>query len=280
MRIKLIIFTFILIPFIGRSQNADDYIKPSNKGKIYAFWGWNRGWYTTSDIHFQGNNYDFKLDDVKASDKQTPFDVGTYFNPSTITIPQTNFRIGYFISDKIDISFGVDHMKYVMNQFQTTKITGKINNETIYDGTYNADEIILSKDFLQFEHTDGLNYLNFEITRNDDVLSNLKIKSNSDKIKLDFLIGFGIGAMMPRSNVTLMNNERNDEFHFAGYGFASKTGLNLTLFKYLFFRSELKGGFIHLTDIRTTKYESDRARQHFFFTQLNFLVGFTFNPFN
>ncbi len=33
----------------------------TNKGKIYAFWGWNRGWYSKSDIHFTGENYDFKL---------------------------------------------------------------------------------------------------------------------------------------------------------------------------------------------------------------------------
>ncbi|MFB0925367.1 MAG: hypothetical protein QMB65_08805, partial [Vicingaceae bacterium] len=75
----------------------------SNKGKIYAFWGWNRGWYSNSDIHFTGDNYDFTLNDIEATDRQSPFNMGVYFGITTITIPQTNFRLGYFINDNIDI---------------------------------------------------------------------------------------------------------------------------------------------------------------------------------
>lgn len=253
---------------------------PSNKGKIYTFWGWNRGWYSNSDIEFTGSNYNFKLNDVQAKDRQSPFDFNTYFNPSTITIPQTNFRIGYFISDKIDISFGVDHMKYVMVAVQNTEINGQINDETEYDGTYLNDDFEINKPFLEFEHTDGLNYLNFEITRNDDLAEIFNLNFNPKKIQINTLFGFGIGAMMPKSNVTLWNNERNDDFHFAGYGFAGKIGLNVTFFKHFFIRSEYKVGFIDMPDIRTTPDPIDKASQHFFFRQLNFNVGFAINPFN
>jgi hypothetical protein len=40
-----------------------------------------------------------------------------------MTIPQTNFRIGYFINDHYSIALGVDHMKYVA-QNQVANITG------------------------------------------------------------------------------------------------------------------------------------------------------------
>jgi hypothetical protein len=33
-----------------------------------------------------------------------------YINPVKMTIPQTNFRIGYFINDHYSIALGVDHM--------------------------------------------------------------------------------------------------------------------------------------------------------------------------
>lgn len=281
MRLKLIVlpllFTALLVGATKPNPNTE---KTSNKGKIYAFWGWNRGWYTNSDIEFTGSNYNFKLNDVQATDRQTPFDFGTYFNPSTITIPQTNFRLGYFISDKIDISIGVDHMKYVMVAVQETEISGNINDGTTYDGTYLNDDFEINKPFLEFEHTDGLNYLNIEITRNDDVSEMFKLGLNPKKIQINTLFGFGIGAMMPKSNVTLWNNERNDEFHFAGYGFSGKVGLNITFFKHFFIRSEYKGGFIDMPDIRTSPDPSDRASQHFFFRQLNFNIGFTINPFN
>jgi hypothetical protein len=252
----------------------------TNKGEIYGFWGWNRGWFTNSDIHFTGDAYDFTLTDVVATDRQTAFDAGVYFGITTITIPQTNFRIGYFITENIDVSFGVDHMKYVMVELQETQITGTINNGTDFDGTYNNTPYSIDQNFLKFEHTDGLNYLNVEVTYNKNVLDLFHIKNNPSKIEINYLAGAGLGAMMPKSNVTLMNKIRHDEFHFSGYGLGAKVGLNITFYNYFFIRSEYKGGFINMPDIRTTPDPSDRASQHFWFTQLNINFGFSFNPFH
>jgi hypothetical protein len=271
----LLLFLFCATSFAQETEKIH-----SNKGKIYAFWGWNRGWYSNSDIHFTGDNYDFTLNDVEATDRQSPFDMGVYFGITTITIPQTNFRLGYFINDNIDISFGVDHMKYVMVETQDTEISGEIDTESDYDGSYNGETLTTNQQFLKFEHTDGLNYLNFEITYNKNILDLLKVKNNPTKIELNYLVGFGLGAMMPRSNVTFMGRTRHDEFHFAGYGFGAKVGLNITFFKFFFLRSEYKGGFIDMPDIRTTPDPNDRASQHFLFTQLNFNFGFAINPFN
>jgi len=268
----------LVLPSLAQEQVPKEKSN-SNKGQIYIFWGWNRGFYTNSDIHFTGTNYDFTLSDVKAYDRQSSFGLDPYFNPARITIPQTNLRIGYFINNHYDVSVGVDHMKYVMKNGQTVKINGEINDGTLFDGTYNNKDIVLAQNFLIYEHTDGLNYLNAEITRNDDVLKLFKINWNSKIIQINTLVGLGLGALMPRSNVTLWNNSRNDEFHFAGYGFAGKIGLNITCFKYLFFRGELKKGFINMPDVRTSPNPSDRASQHFFFSQANFSIGFTFNPF-
>lgn len=278
---------YILLVIMGliTFQSLAQDIAPSsetktNKGKIYVFWGWNRSWYTNSDIHFTGDNYDFRLNDVHAQDRQSELGLDPYFNPTRITIPQTNLRIGYFINNNVDISIGVDHMKYIMPNGQTVGITGSINDNSNYDGTYTNDEIELTKDFLFFEHSDGLNYLNVEITRNDDLLKLLKINMNPDKIQLNTLIGFGLGPLMPKSNVTLWNNERNDDFHFAGYGFGAKVGLNITFFKYFFIRGELKEGFIDMPDIRTSPDVADKASQHFFFSEIDFAFGFSVNPFN
>ncbi|OFY89107.1 MAG: hypothetical protein A3K10_08735 [Bacteroidetes bacterium RIFCSPLOWO2_12_FULL_31_6] len=267
----------ILTSFTSNAQ--ENKAEKSNKGSIYAFWGWNRSWYTNSDIRFTGSNYDFELNDVQAKDRQSTFGLDPYFNPTRITIPQTNFRIGYFINNNIDISLGVDHMKYVMVQEQNTQISGTINDGSIYEGTYAHDIFAINKEFLEFEHTDGLNYINVEITRNDDVLKLFKINLNPDKIQVNTLLGFGLGALMPKSNVTLWNNERNDHFHFAGYGFAGKVGLNITFFQYLFFRGELKEGFIDMQNIRTSPAMADKAQQHFFFTEFDFVFGISIYPF-
>ena len=67
-----------------------------NKGKMYIFWGGNRESYSSSDIHFKGDDYDFTLYDVEAVDRPVGWHIN-YINPTMMTIPQTNFRLGYFI---------------------------------------------------------------------------------------------------------------------------------------------------------------------------------------
>ncbi len=148
---------------------------------MYLIWGWNRGNFSDSDIHFKGENYDFTLHDVKAKDKVNSFTFRDYVNPRRITIPQTNLRIGYFFHDNYTIrsvSIGVDHMKYVMRNYQTVKIDGEINTESQFDGIYNNNDILLTHNFLTFEHTDGLNYINLEVNRFDNLnkLLNFKVQ--------------------------------------------------------------------------------------------------------
>jgi len=243
----------------------------AQKGKLYVYWGWNRGWYTTSDISFRGTDYDFNLNQVVAKDRQTPFSLNAYLNPTLITIPQYNFRIGYFISKNYDISFGVDHMKYVVQSDQTVKISGYISStETEYDGEYENDDIIIEEGFLNFEHTDGLNFLNVEFRRFDNIF-------DFNKVKINLTEGFGLGALMPKTNSTLLNNERHDDFHLAGYGISAVVAINISFFEVFFIQSELKGGYINMPDIRTTMDKADRASQSFLFSQLNIVFGVSLN---
>ena len=100
------------------------------KGSVFGGWGWNRSTYTQSDISFRGDDYNFTLHNVEAKDRQTPFDAKTYFGLKTVTIPQTNIKLGYFINDHVAVTVGVDHMKYVMVQNQTVAFSGTINDET------------------------------------------------------------------------------------------------------------------------------------------------------
>lgn len=245
----------------------DNYYR---KGNFSIYWGWNRAAFTTSDIHFKGDNYNFILKDVVAKDRQSAFDPKLYFGLKTITIPQYNFRIGYFFHDKYQISFGADHMKYVVQAFQDVEINGYIaNTGTAYDGTFVNDEVNLQKDFLQFEHTDGLNYENIEVRRFDVVLGR-------KNIALAFNEGLGVGFLLPRTNTTLLNNERYDEFHLSGFGISAVLAANITFFKYAFVQMEWKGGYINMPDIRTTIHSADRAKQSFWFSQYNVVFGANF----
>lgn len=264
---NLITFGFA---FISLSSLGQITFKPetNKKGEFYAHWGWNREWYNKSDIHFTGNDYDFYLRDVVAKDKPAEFDVSTYFSPKNVTIPQYNFRIGYYFKNNYHLSLGVDHMKYVVQNGQTVNIDGEIdipNNP--YNGTYSGeDEVTIRPGFLEMEHTDGLNYSNVELGRFDNLLQ-------YKKITLAVTEAVGVGVMYPKSDVHLFGNERHDEFHVAGFGANAQVGLNIKFWRHFYIQSEFRGGYVNMPDIRTTYDKADNAKQQFYYAQFNILAG-------
>ncbi|RXR23436.1 hypothetical protein [Flavobacterium stagni] len=290
--VRGIITSYIaLSSFTSIAQNQDQ-VQPErytkhNKGKFYIFWGGNRESYSKSDIHFEGANYNFTVHDATAHDKPKGWHCD-YINPGNMTIPQTNFRMGYFISDHYNISVGLDHMKYVMTQDQTAIVNGYINlpaNEvgSMYNGIYQNAPVNFGTNFtgfddttpppfLTFEHTDGLNYVNTEFCRVDD-LSELFHLPNTDKFQINITEGIGLGVLYPKTNARVLGKPRHDDFHIAGYGVSAKVGLNFTFFKHFFIQTELKGGYIDMQDIRTTHSSTDKASQHFFFLQRIIALG-------
>ena len=268
---KYCLFLFIIIGFKSFSQEVKSPSSITKKGSFNFYWGWNRDAYSKSDITFRGNDYNFELENVQARDRQSPLTVDTYLNPANLTIPQYNFRIGYFLTEKYSITVGVDHMKYVMVGDQMSIISGEISKSgTSYDGTYNNAPIKLTRDFLMFEHTDGLNYLNAELRRTDKLWGKGKFAVNMSE-------GFGGGAIMPRTNTTLMGNPRYDQFHLSGFGIGAVIALNVEFNERFFLQTELKAGFINMPSIRTTMFESDMAKQHFSFLQSNIVIGANLN---
>jgi len=268
---KKLLLLIALFPILF--GNAQEEILPTktNKGKIFIYWGWNRDAYTKSDIHFTGNDYDFILKDVRAKDRQTKFDIDPYFNLTKITIPQTNFKVGYFFNDKYNISVGIDHMKYVMPQGQEVIINGNIDVQgSNYNKSYQDETIELTSQFLKFEHTDGLNYINVEVNRFDNLI---RLFDGKFPIDINLMEGVGVGGLLPKTNTKLMNFSSNDEFHLAGFGCNVKVAIDVTIYNYFFIRLEGKAGYINMPDIRTTPDLSDRASQQFGFLEQTFLIG-------
>ena len=274
-------------------ENPEKYTA-HNKGKFFISWGGNRDSYSRSDVNFRGKDYNFTVYDMAAHDKPKGWHID-YINPVNMTIPQTNFRFGYFFSDHYSVSIGWDHMKYVMSQYQTANVSGYINLPAdqpghIYNGNYNNTPVDMSQGgaqeggyengvtpvngpaFLMYEHTDGLNYVNTEVSRHDDI-SKWFCLPNTDKVQINLTEGLGAGILYPKTNTTLLGKERHDDFHVSGYGISAKAGINFTFFKYFYLQGELKTGYINMKDIRTTISNDDKASQHFTFVQRIIAVG-------
>ncbi|MBP6385857.1 MAG: hypothetical protein KA313_00075 [Pseudarcicella sp.] len=256
----------------------------SRKGEFYFFWGYNRSTYLDSDITFKGKGYDFTLKDVVAKDLPVPFSVKSYFDITRLSIPQYNMRFGYFIKDDLSISFGTDHMKYIMVNDQMSTISGTISEKVSepdiavnpnYVGTFeNQPFKIDSKDFLTFEHSDGFNYIHFELDKYGNIW-----QSKNEKLGLDWLAGVGTGILLPRTDAKLFGVGKNNHFKVAGYGFSIKTGLRFDFSKRFFLQSDFKAGFTHLPDIKTTSRDSDYAKQSIWFLEYYGALGYKFGRF-
>ena len=261
-------------PGISTSSNPNppNPTQPANgnsKKRWSVYWGWNRSNYSNGDIHFWGADHDFTLKNVGATDLQTDLGggglFGTYLNPKEITIPQTNLRVAYQLNADTAIALNLDHMKYVVTPDQVVAISGQIN------GVAQGPSVALDTNYLNFEHTDGLNIITLEYEKQRSV----GWFGPGFPTKAFGLVGIGI--VMPKSNVTLnmLGRARNDEFHLAGYSAGVGAGLEVDIYKDFFFRTAYKFGYVTLPDVLTSS-QGDKASHNFTYNEWLIAFGYRF----
>lgn len=255
----------------AQAQTSQEGGSLTKKGKIFLIWGWNTAAFSDSNIHFKGDNYNFTLKNVSAHDRLTKFTFKDYFAPDSWTIPQTNARIGYFVKDNVAVVLGLDHMKYVMDQNQNVGFEGEIKDPHFANMVQNGSVVNLtSGEFLTFEHTDGLNYINVGLEKYESIL-------DKKAFDMTFAYGVGVGALLPKSNVKLFGFERSDRFHLAGFGADARASFNMIFANHIMLRLEGKVGYINMPDIKTTlNNRPDKASQDFMFAQANLGIGYIF----
>ena len=273
------ILFLVVVLILSLKNNAITQAEPmkphGQKNRMYAYWGWNRGYFTKSDIHFSGDGFDFTLNNVVAKDRQSEFSFRTYFHPAKLTIPQTNYGIGFYFKNNYALTLGVDHMKYVVLRPQEVIISGNISGTGLpYQGIYKDEKITIQDDLLKLEHTNGLNYLFVGLLRSDNLFNKINVLEN--KLELNLMEGFSAGLMIPKTDVTLLSQPRNDQYHLSGFGLSANVGLQLVLFKHFFIRGEIKSGFIDLTSFQVSSNGSEKGSQHFFFVQPSGQFGWAF----
>jgi hypothetical protein len=238
----------------------------------YFSWGYNRATFRKIDLHLQGADYDFTVYDVVAHDRPSVFTFRRYFGLTSLTIPQYNYRFGRKIGNNWWLSFGADHMKYVVDQGQIAKISGVIS-ETIspkYAGQYLQVPIILSEDFLRFEHSDGLSLMSLELDYTFHLV-------RYGQFTLNFAPGFGGVWVVCRTDVAVFDDRLNTKFHIAGYSAQGKANFEIDWKNRIFFQYGLKMGYISLPDILIkTKSDSRRADQNIRFLERIGVLGVRF----
>jgi hypothetical protein len=247
MRISKLFLLFILAPvtLLGqensqKNQAGKSYCgyRKSNtveKGRLYFAFGYNKNWYSTSDVHVhdESGDYNFTLYNLKAKDRP-------HFNELlrvAISIPQYGYRLGYWMpNNKWGIELKFDHAKYVQVADQTLHLRGNIN------GTFYDKDTLVDDKFLQFEHTDGANFLMLNAMYRHDFFVN-------QYIRIAGVGKFGGGIVIPRSDVTLFGQRWNHCFHVAGQIFGAELGMRVELFGFFFVEPSVKLAYANFNKV-------------------------------
>ncbi|MEI8053161.1 MAG: hypothetical protein WCH52_05390 [Bacteroidota bacterium] len=260
-------FFLFLLPMIFAVTSYGQTKQKKIKG-MYIQWGYNTEWYSNSNIHFKlSNGSDFVIHSAKASDK--PDLDAVYKKPIDISIPQYNYRIGFYLNDEktraIEINF--DHAKYVVNDFQKVHVTGIIEGIAV-DG----DSILNPSSFLHVEHTDGANWLHINYVQQKN------IKKNFDKTRPLFnLIGkAGLGINIPRTDFTWKGDRLNNNFHVAGYNLSIEGGIRYYFSKKFFLEGTGKTGYVRYMNAlaNTTQLKNNYVKHGFGYFEMIALIGY------
>ena len=271
----IFLFFFVSAGLAGQ-ENIVDFGK--HKGDFYFYWGYNRAFYNTSTIHFEGNGYDFTLYDVYATDRPAKFDPKVYFNPKKISSPQFNFRMGYFLSDNWSLSLGSDHMKYVVIQNQHVMISGHIDEglSSNYGGDYHKNYVFLRPEFLRYEHTNGFNFVRIGLENRSKIW-----QSTDAHHQMVVMPGINAGLVLPWTNYTFLNTRHSDLFHWGGYGFSFTTAFRYEYKNTWFFQIQGQYGFSHLSRVLLEDRSGEFvARQNIVFFERSFALGAYLHSFN
>ena len=243
----LIVLSFLIfLPFLGASQKTS---KDSQaKRAMFVYWGYNRSFYTDSKISFFGPGYDFSLAGVQATDRPSP-DFITYVDPSTLTVPQFNARIGFNFKKKWALSFGYDHMKYVIVHGPTYLLSGRINPLidpiSNWSGDYNTEPVTTDESILHYENTNGMNYIRAEISHID------KLVRASNTFAIYSVSGLGAGLVLNYNDFTFAGEKSMTTLSMSGVGASAHLGIRFEFFRHFFLQANNSVGFLYQHRVKT-----------------------------
>lgn len=238
---------------------------------MYIQWGYNTEWYTKSNIHvIIPGGTDFTLHKAKAHDR--PDLDAVYKKPLDISIPQYNYRIGFYLNKKhsraLEINF--DHAKYIVTDGQKVRVSGTIDGKRVDgDSTLNPDN------FLHFEHTDGANWLHINYVQQRTLL--MKKKKNTPLI--NFIWKAGAGINIPRSDFTWKGDKHNNAFHIAGYNIGAEAGVRVYPLKKFFLEFTGKTGYVRYLNAlsNSNAIKGVRVKHGFGYFEMIGLIGYDIN---
>jgi hypothetical protein len=243
-------------------QKKKSYLGIVGNGSLYFSWGYNTEWYTKSTVHVSqpSLNSEYQLQNVQAHDRRG-WDED--FFHTALTVPQYNYRLGYFFNEKQDFAFEInfDHTKYIITDGQQVRLKGKLNGEQVdkpidYSG---------NNGFYYFLNN-GANFLLFNLVKRFEIYH-----TDNKYFKVDLLTKAGIGPVIPHVENAFFGKDNDPGFQLGGWNAGIETALRVTAFKYAYLEFAQKVDYARYSNLAV--YEG-KARQAFGTYELILSIGF------
>lgn len=199
---------------------SDEGNSVGRKGELYLSWGYNKEWYLPSNIHIYqpklGNDY--TLYNTLASD-HPGWNEGL-FNRA-LTIPQYNYRLGYFFKDNWAIEANFDHTKFVVAENQLLHAKGMMDGKPV--DTY----IDNRSGFMKYQLNNGANFLLINLVHRKHLTS-----FDKDWFDASLLVKGGVGIVIPHVQNEIDGHYNKKGFQFGGYDMGFEAGIRATFFRY------------------------------------------------
>ena len=241
--------------------------KTERKGEFYFSWGYNKAYYTNSNISVSqpslGNNFTFKNTDLVDN---PGWDQALL--TMQLSIPQYNYRIGYFFDKEKDLAFEInfDHTKALIRNDQTVRMVGTYNNRPV-DSSFIFSKTGTGTSKNYYYLNNGANFLLFNIVKRKR-FKNLNTKS----FDFDGLAKFGVGPLIPHVENSLFGEKNNGTFQFGGWNTGAEYALRSTYKKHLYLEFAGKLDYAYYYGLKV--YEG-KAKQGFGTLEFILSLGYT-----
>lgn len=241
--------------------------KLERKGEFYFSWGYNKEWYTPTNVSISqpnlGNNFTFK--NTKLVD-HPGWDEGLF--TLALSIPQYNYRIGYFIDKEKDLAIEInfDHTKALFKNDQTVHMLGTYNNKPI-DSSFVFSKTGSGNSRNYYYLNNGANFLLFNIVKRKR-FTNVYTK-NWD---VDGLAKVGIGPVIPHVENSIFGQKNEQGFQFGGWNTGVEYALRSTFKKHLFLEFAGKLDYAYYYNL---KVNQGTAKQGFGTLEFILNLGYT-----
>jgi len=250
------------LPAKAQEAPRDKYLKIVGNGSLYFSWGYNTEWYTRSTVHVKqpGLQNDYELQSVKAHDHRG-WDEGLF--QKQLTIPQYNYRLGYFFNKKQDLAFEInfDHTKYIITDGQSVRVKGTMADRPV-DETIVFDN---NKGFSYFLNN-GANFLLFNLVKRFELYN-----APTRLLRVDLLAKAGIGPVIPHVENTLFGQANDPGFQLGGWNTGVETALRFSFLKYGYLEFAQKADYARYSGLAV--YQG-KAHQSFGTYELILNLGF------